>query len=577
LRCAGFRRVAKRKIWMHWGSTVKHIVSALAGLAVLSCSPTTSPPSTSADNQTAIPDISAVNIEAHIRFLSSDYLAGRDTGSEGYEIAANYVASQMRLLGLEPAGRDGSYFEAVPMHDVRSDASYNSFTLDGVTHAQGDQAYVAINPSILETEVTGELVFVGYGVSAADHGHDDYADVDVDGKIAVILRGVPAGLPSEETAHHRSDNTIRAAAAAAGAVGILYVSDQSAEDLMAFTTGSATRFSTRLTSATGPSAYDQILASTSLSKGLSDALFEGAEMSYDEVVAAMGAEEGARFPHFDLPHTVTMRQRTISQPFSDPNVVGLLRGTDPLLADEVLVLIAHLDHVGEITDVMRAQGTCRSNEEADGICNGAVDNASGVAIMLETARAFRTHGAPRRSILFVALTAEEKGLLGSEHIARNPVVPAENVVANINLDMPVITYDFADILAFGSEHSTLGPLATTAAARMGITVSPDPIPEQSIFVRSDHYSFVRAGVPSIMLATGFDSPDERWAEGEGFMGFLRHHYHRQSDELDSEMEVLFDQGARFANLNFLVAREIANGDERPRWNEDSYFGNLFGG
>jgi Zn-dependent M28 family amino/carboxypeptidase len=555
------------------GLFVKHLVSALAGLAVIACSPA----ETSTDNQAAMPDISATNIEAHIRFLASDYLAGRDTGSEGYEIAANYVASQMRLLGLEPAGRDGSYFEAVPMHDVRADPGYNTFTLNGVTHAQGDQAYVAVNPSVLESEVSGELVFVGYGVSAPDHGHDDYADVDVDGKIAVILGGLPDGLPSEEAAHHGSANTVRAAAAAAGAVGIIFVSDQSADDLMTFTTGRAARFSTRLTAATGPSPHDQIVASATLSKGLSDALFDGAQMSFDDVVAAMGAEDGATFPHFDLPHTVTMRQRTISQPFSDPNVVGMLRGSDPVLADEVVILAAHLDHVGEITDVMRAQGTCRSNEDADSICNGAVDNASGVAIMLETARAFRTHGAPRRSILFVALASEEKGLLGSEHIARNPVVPADNVVANINLDMPVITYDFADILAFGGEHSTLGPLATTAAARMGITVSPDPIPEQSVFVRSDHYSFVRAGVPSIMLATGFDSPDERWAQGEGFMGFLRHHYHRQSDELDSEMEVLFDQGAKFANLNFLVAREVANGDERPRWNDDSYFGNLFGG
>lgn len=335
------------------------------------------------------------------------------------------------------------------------------------------------------------------------------------------------------------------------------------------------RPSTRLTAATGPSGYDDVRVSANVSTELAARLFEGAEMSLEEVRAAMEGEE-ATYPRFDLPHTVTLRQRTLSEPFTDPNVVGMIRGSDPELADEYVVLTAHLDHIGHVDDDMRAGGACRSSDDEDAICNGAVDNASGVSIMLETARTFLEEGTPRRSILFVALAAEEKGLLGSEHFARNPTVPADQIVANVNLDMPVIVYDFADVVAFGSNHSNLGPIATRAAARLGIQVSEDPLPEQSLFVRSDHYNFVRQGVPSLFLMTGFSSPDPRWDEGEGFMGFLNTHYHTQTDQLDGELEVLFDQGAKFANINYMIAREIADSDELPAWNEDSFFGNLFG-
>jgi hypothetical protein len=548
----------------------QYLAPVIAGLALTACDLDSLQGEATAVEFT--PDVQAVNIEAHIRFLASDYLKGRDAGSDGYEIAANYVASQMRLLGLEPAGDDGSYFAAVPMHEVLADASYNSFTLNGETYEQGNLVYVSTNPSVLEAEVTAPLAFVGYGVSAENRGHDDYADIDVDGKIVVVMGGVPDGLPSEERAHHNSGTTKRNVAAANGAVGMISLVGWTDEQVTGFVNGFASRPSVRLTAATGPSGYDQVTVSANVGVTLGTALFEGAEMSLEEVNAAMNAEEGATYPHFDLPHTVTIRQRTLSEPFVDPNVVGMIRGSDPELADEILVLSAHLDHIGEITENMRGGGA----DEEDQICNGAVDNASGISIMLETARTFLEQGTPRRSVLFVALTAEEKGLLGSEHFARNPTVPAEHMVANVNLDMPVIVYDFADVIAFGSDHSNLGPIATRAAARLDINVSEDPLPEQSLFVRSDHYNFVREGVPSLFLMTGFSSPDPRWDEGEGFMGFLNTHYHRQTDQLDGELEVLFEQGAKFANINYLIAREIADSDVRPAWNEDSFFGNLFG-
>lgn len=557
---------------------MKYLVPAIAGLALVACNTETG----STDTQTAAaftPDVSAGNIEAHIRFLASDYMAGRDTGSDGYEIAANYVASQMRLLGLEPAGDNGTYFADVPMQDVHADGEYNRFSLDGTDYAQGEGVVIWSNPSVLEAEVTGELVFVGHGVSAANRGHDDYANVDVDGKIVVVLGGVPDGVfegISEERAHHNSSTTKRDVAAAHGAIGMITLTDWDDERTASYAEGYASLPATRLTAATGPSGYDDIQVSASVGADLAAALFEGAEMSLEEVNAAMEAEEPS-FPRFDLPHTVTMRQRTISEPFSDPNVVGMIRGADPELADEIVVLTAHLDHIGNDGELGRASGTCRTSDEEDVICNGAVDNASGVSIMLETARTFLEEGTPRRTIVFVALAAEEKGLLGSEHFARNPTVPAEQIVANVNLDMPVIVYEFSDVIAFGANHSNLGPIATRAAAQLDVAISPDPLPEQSLFVRSDHYNFVREGVPSLFLMTGFSSPDPRWDEGEGFMGFLNTHYHRPTDQLDGELEVLFEQGAKFANINYMIAREIADADERPAWNEDSFFGNLYAG
>jgi hypothetical protein len=553
---------------------MKFLAPALACLALVACGPATD--TNIAAPVEFMPDVRSQNIEAHIRFLASDYLQGRDVGTDGYEIAANYVAAQMQLLGLEPAGENGSYFAQVPLQDVTADAGYNSFTLDGETFAQGDLVYVSTNPNVLEATVSAPLVFVGYGISAPNRDHDDYAGLDVAGKIVVVMNGVPGGLPTEERAHHNSTTTKRDVAAAHGAIGMIALAGWSDEQVTEFANGPALLPTVRLTAATGPSSYDQVQVIANVGSTLGARLFEGAEMSLEEVEAAMNAEENPTFPHFDLPHSVSMRQHTLSEPFTAPNVVGMLAGSDPELGSEIVVLSAHLDHIGTIHEGMRGGGACRSSDEEDTVCNGAVDNASGVSIMLETARTFIEQGTPRRSVVFVALAAEEKGLLGSEHFARNPTVPAEAIVANVNLDMPVIVYEFNDVIAFGADHSNLGPIAARAAARMGIEVSPDPIPEQSIFVRSDHYNFVRQGVPSIFLMTGFSSPDPRWDEGEGFMGFLNTHYHRQTDQLDGELEVLFEQGAKFANINYLIAREIADSDERPAWNADSFFGNLYG-
>lgn len=258
----------------------------------------------------------------------------------------------------------------------------------------------------------------------------------------------------------------------------------------------------------------------------------------------------------ELPITVGNPPR--KHVYKAPNVIGMLPGSDPVLKKEYVVLSAHLDHVG--VDPVQV---------GDKIFNGAMDNASGVATMLETARAFaQSKQRPKRSILFVALAGEETGLLGSSYLARHPVVGDGKVVADVNLDMPILLYDFQDVIAFGGEHSTMGEVTARAGARMGVTVSPDPMPEEDFFERSDHYSFVKAGVPSIFLMTGFKNGGEK-----AFRTFLAKNYHKPSDQIDLPFN--WEAGAKFARLNYWIAREVADAAEAPRWYEGNRYGDRF--
>jgi Zn-dependent M28 family amino/carboxypeptidase len=238
-------------------------------------------------------------------------------------------------------------------------------------------------------------------------------------------------------------------------------------------------------------------------------------------------------------------------------VLGLIPGSDPGLANEVVVLMAHLDHLAPL-----AGGP-------DRIRNGAIDNAAGVATLIEAARAFMSTGAkPRRPVLIAAVTAEETGLLGSQYLAKHPAIPGTRAVAVITLDAPMLLYDFTDVIAFGAEHSTLGPAIARATALANVRSSPDPLPEQGLFTRSDHYSFVKEGVPGVMLVTGFANGGEKQ-----FREYLGKHYHRPSD--DTNLPIDWTAAAKFARINYLIAREIADAPGRPLWYEGNLFGDAF--
>jgi Zn-dependent M28 family amino/carboxypeptidase len=263
-----------------------------------------------------------------------------------------------------------------------------------------------------------------------------------------------------------------------------------------------------------------------------------------------------------------MRRQSTHENISSPNVVALLPGSDPLLANEYVIYIAHLDHIGELHPDSGGE-----QPHNDLINNGALDNASGVSVMLETARLFTRGQLPRRSILFVAVTAEEKGLVGSEYFAMNPTVPVDSIAAAVNLDMPLLLYDFADVIAFGAEHSSLGDTVQQAAQTYATELSPDPFPEQNMFVRSDHYRFVQQGVPSVFLVTGMKSLDSTIDTQPIFEGFLQEHYHKPSDDLD--LPINYAAAARFTRINTKIGELLANNPDRPAWHEGDFFGRTF--
>jgi Zn-dependent M28 family amino/carboxypeptidase len=298
-----------------------------------------------------------------------------------------------------------------------------------------------------------------------------------------------------------------------------------------------------------------------VSAAAADTLFAGGERSAAQLADQARAGTGRGF---DMPVQLSLAVHTRVEPLDSRNVVGLLPGSDPALAHEYVVHTAHLDHVGTGIDV-----------DGDAIYNGALDNALGVAIMTEAARELAAGSkAPRRSQLFVAVTAEEQGLLGSQWFARHPGVPGAELVANINIDMPVLTAPSRDVVPIGVEHSTLEAVVDAAAREVGVKVSPDPFPEEAVFVRSDQFSFVREGIPAIYLDGGIEGTDPERDPKVSATWFMRNCYHRPCDQAD--LPIHYDDAARLARLSARIALVIADADARPAWNDGDFFGERFG-
>jgi hypothetical protein len=516
------------------------------------------------ENTSTIPEISAENIEAHVTFLAADAMLGRDTGSKEYTIAANYVAGYFSQLGLEPIGENASYFQSVPFHNVKINGVASSLSIGDRTFTLGEDYLMGGNSNHVEGTASAPVVFVGYGIDAPALGVNDYEGLDVTGKIVLILNGKMPTLPSEAAAHYGRDDTKESTAIAKGAVGVLMmVAPTSRRDFDAF--------KQRANSPDGRldivrDGFDMESTSTvtaMVSPILAATLIAGSGHDYYTVMeqAKVGPVKG-----FDLNSSVTMTQKTdfVTAP-SSLNVAAVLRGSDPVLRDEYIIISAHLDHIG-----------WRPEMAGDNIYNGALDNAAGIATMMEAARAFsKGKQAPKRSIIFLAVTAEEKGLLGADYFAHIPTVPKETIKANVNLDMPVLLYDFADLIAFGSDHSTIGPIVDAALSKIGVKLSADPMPEEGIFTRSDHYRFVQQGIPSVMMATGWTSihPDNPMEGKEKFMGFLEKDYHSPRDQIDQGIN--WQAGAKFALANYLIIEGLANADAAPLWYEGDVFGNIF--
>lgn len=504
-------------------------------------------------------------MKAHVMFLASDAMKGRDVGTPEYDIAAHYVAAQFYAAGLKPMGDDGGYLQAVPLTGYKADGQGRVAWTPAGGSAQplvfGKDYAPAANPAAKATSVSAPVVFVGYGLEAAQYGVNDYAGVDVRGKIVAYVGGVPAGLPSEVAATFGSAAARQAAAAQHGAVGVIAIADlrkagRGAPSFAYVTKGyAAERITWALPDGTGSTATPAVPLLGTLSSSGAAKVF-GAQW---RALAKAAARKTLKVRPVAAAGTLSVATTTAFRPIASSNVVGMIRGSDPALSAQTVVLSAHLDHVGVGTAV-----------NGDTIYNGALDDGIGIASLIEEARRFKNAPAPKRSIIFLAVTAEEKGLVGSDYFANHPPVPIRDIVADVNLDMPILTYRFEDMVAFGGDHSTLGPIIARAVAGIGVGLSPDPMPEQAIFVRSDHYRFVQKGVPSVFLWPGYKGPGKKAVET-----FMENCYHKPCDDLTQP--ILWDQGVRFVDANYRIAREIADAPERPMWNKGDYFGTLFGG
>ena len=502
----------------------------------------------------------AERVRADVEFLASDLLEGRYTGTRGHEIAARYVASQYRAIGLQPGGENGSWFQQVPFrrasHLEPATASL-AIGRDFVRLRSG--ADFAAKPSLGEQarSLNAPLVFVGTGVSDARLGIDDYAGVDARGKIAVVLEATPSGLASETAAHLAANKA--QTAAAKGAIGLVEIA------------GTGPYGAYNAVAAYGRPVLDwvgepgkpqsrsmQLRLHGAVSRDIGRRLLAAAGLSLDKAVEDV--RRGGRARAADLPARLTVSDRSTWHDFKSPEVIGLLPGSDPLLRHEYVVLMGHLDHLGT---------KAVSNPDEDSVYNGAIDNAVGVATLLEAARSFaRTGQPPRRSVLFIANTGEEEGLLGADYFAANPTVPRDRIVGAVDLDMPLPLYEFTDVVAFGGEHSTVAETIADAARAMNVTVAADPMPEEALFVRSDHYRFVTRGIPAILLMTGHSNGGAaKWKD------FLRTIYHKPNDDLS--LPILWNEAARYGELNYRIARALADADRRPLWYEGDYFGETF--
>lgn len=501
--------------------------------------------------------------KAHVAFLSDDLLEGRAAGTRGHEIAARYVASQFALLGVTPGGTGGTYFQTVPLLEAARSGAAATLVVQSPhgtrTFTHGGKVAITGPLAGGTAKVAAPLVFVGYGVTDPALGIDDYQGLDVRGRIAVALSGYPAGMDSEIGAHLQGAQ--RRTAAAHGAAGVIFIATRTGakafpwEQLMRRAGRPLTTWREDDGIPFDPAAGLQ--ASAQIEQSAAASLFDGASRTLAQILDEAD-RPGGRPRGMPLPVRAAITVSTTVRRYGSPEVIGIIEGAEPRLRDEYVALMAHADHLG-------VTGT----GPGDHINNGALDNAAGVATLIEVARALSGAARrPRRSVLLVANTAEEKGLLGADYFARHPPVPIGQITAAIDLDMPMLLYDFTDVVAYGATHSTLAPVLREAAAAMDVALSPDPMPEQAVFVRSDHYAMAQRGVPAVMLATGMAS-----GGAAAWPDFLAHRYHQPSD--DMSQPILWAAGAKFAELNYRIVSALADADSRARWYAGDYFGNLF--
>ena len=494
----------------------------------------------------------------HVKVLADDGMEGRETGSAGLRRAQAYIVAQLTKAGLQPAGTNG-FYQPVKLIQRQIDEKKSSAALvrDGKAEplVLGEDAFFNTRVELAAREVTAPLVFAGYGLRIPENSYDDFAGFDLHGKVVVLLAGSPADVPGPLASHYQTAGERWKALSAAGAIGIITIPNPASMDIP------WSRMSLNRAHASMDLAAPEFNETKGLEMSLTfnpaqaEKLFAGSGHTFAEI-AALGKDRKP-LPRFPLTALLKARASVKRTEVESANVVARLPGTDPALKGEVVVLSAHVDHVGIGEPI-----------DGDRIYNGAMDDGSGSALLLDMAAslAAKSSAKPRRSILFAFVTAEEKGLLGSKYFAAHPTVDPKSIVADVNVDMFLPIVPLKVLKVEGLAESDLGDRAVAIAQSLGVKAIADPEPLRNGFIRSDQYSFIRHGVPAIKLDVGFElgTPEQKV-----FKEWLTKRYHAPSDDLSQPVDL--GAAALYEEITRRLLLEVANADTHPAWKPDSFF------
>ncbi len=398
------------------------------------------------------------------------------------------------------------------------------------------------------------LVFVGYGLRVPEKDYDDFAGLDLKGKVVVMISGSPSGMPSALASHYQSAAERSKALREAGAIGIISIPNPASMDIpwsrmtLARTRPSMALADPKLNESQG------VKLQVVFNPAYADKLFEGSPYKFQQLADL--AKERKDLPRFPLTASIKARAKVIRKDVESENIIAKLPGTDPKLKDEYVVLSAHMDHLGIGEPI-----------NGDRIYNGAMDNGSGSALVLDIANSLQHSQAKlKRSLLFVFVTAEEKGLLGSKYFAANPTVPKGSIVADINTDMFLPIFPLKILTVYGLDESSLGNMVRQIGQQEGVQVQPDPEPLRNSFIRSDQYSFIRQGIPSLAMSVGFKPGSP---EAAAHKQWLTERYHAPSDDVNQPVDLA--AAGKFEDIVQALAVKVANDPQRPQWNSDSFF------
>ena len=493
----------------------------------------------------------------HIKVLADDKLEGRETGSEGLRKAEAYLVDQLTASGLQPAGKDG-FYQSVKFQSrqiVEKDSSA-ALVRDGKVEplTLGDDAIFSARVD-LAPEVEAPLVFVGYGLVVPEKNYDDLAGLDVKGKVVVILSGSPSEIPGALASHYQTAAERWKTLRNAGVVGVISIPNPASMDIpWSRIALNRTHPSMELADPLFDETKGEKLAMV-FNPAKAEALFAGTDHTFKEL-ADLGKDRKP-LPHFPLPVSIKAKAKLDKKDVESANVIAKLPGSDPVLKNEYVVLSAHIDHIGIGEPI-----------NGDRIYNGAMDNASGSAALLDVAASLKKSPEKlKRSLLFVFVTAEEKGLLGSKYFAQYPTVDPASMVADINIDMFLPIIPLKTLTIWGLGESDLGDLAREVAQSRGVNVQADPEPQRNSFIRSDQYNFIRHGIPALAMGVAPDpnSPEQK----KIFKDWLTTRYHAPSDDLDQPVDL--SAAATYEEIVRGLLVKVANDAHRPEWKSDSFF------